>query len=91
MLSLNACDQLAKLARRYGAEELESAAKRAIEIRSLTIASVRSLLGTGRYRRQQRLERSGSLPFHTNVRGPDYYTETPPPSQISREESDDAN
>ena len=75
-LGLPACDGLRKLDRQYGHEELEAAAKRAVEIRSLTLTSVRSLLRTRRHR-AQRDERQpqGQLPMHHNVRGAGYYTQ----------------
>lgn len=75
MLGLPACDRLRKLARQYGEAELESAAQRAVEIKSLTVKSVRSLLSTGRYRKHHEEPRQGNLPLHHNVRGPDYYAQ----------------
>lgn len=68
-LGLPACDTLRRLARDHGTEALESAAARAIEIQSPTLKSVRSLLSTGRFRRQRQEEHQGTLPLHHNVRG----------------------
>jgi len=75
-LGLSACDGLRKLAKQYGPEELEAAATRAVEIRSLTLTSVRSLLQTRRHRveRDQR-QPQGQLPMHHNVRGAEYYAQ----------------
>ena len=73
-LGLPACDVLRKLVRTHGESEVEAAAQRAVEIQSLTVKSVKSLLSTGRYR-QTREDHSQSIAplHHPNVRGGDYY------------------
>jgi len=73
-LGLPACDVLRKLVRMYGDVQVEAAAQRAVEIQSLTVKSVKSLLSTGRYR-QARAEISQSTRplHHPNVRGGGYY------------------
>jgi transposase len=73
LFGLSACDALKRLARQYGVEQLESAARRAIEIKSPTVKSVRSLLSTGRHLHAEEALRQIELPLHHNVRGPDYY------------------
>lgn len=75
MLGLPACDSLKRLAHQYGADQLESAARRALEIKSLSVKSVRSLLQTGRHAQvaDASNEQPNELPSHHNVRGPDYY------------------
>lgn len=75
-LGLPACDGLRKLAKQYGSEELEAAATRAVEIRSLTLTSMRSLLRTRRHRaaRDQR-QPQGQLPMHHNLRGAEYFAQ----------------
>lgn len=75
-LGLPACDGLRKLVNNYGAEEVEIAAARAVEICSLTVKSVRSLLSTRRHRLRSNDELQGELPLHNNLRGPEYYAET---------------
>lgn len=72
-MGLPACDTLQKLARKYGTEALEAAAKRAIEIKSLSVKSVRSLLSTGRYAHPMEDRHTTDLPSHHNVRGASYY------------------
>lgn len=74
-LGLPACESLRSLERQYGKEELEAAAARAVEIRSLTVTSVRSLLRTRRHRvaREESQTPAAPLPDHHNVRGADYY------------------
>ena len=74
-LGLPACESLRSLERQYGKEELEAAAARAVEIRSLTVTSVRSLLRTRRQRavRHESQATAAPLPDHHNVRGADYY------------------
>ncbi|MCG9066264.1 IS21 family transposase [Laribacter hongkongensis] len=91
ILGFTACDQLRKLARQYGEVELELAALRAVQIQSLTVKSVRSLLSTGRHRHDFDMQRrQGSLPLHHNVRGADYYSSVPENSTLqSGEENDD--
>lgn len=76
-LGLPACDGLKKLVRNHGPEEVEAAALRAIEICSLTVKSVRSLLSTRRHRLRHDEELQGDLLLHNNLRGPQYYSETP--------------
>lgn len=74
MLGLPACDVLRRLERQYGAERLEQAAQRALEIKSPTAKSVKSLLSS-------RVRTSGNadapaqrtLPLHDNLRGATYY------------------
>lgn len=76
-LGLPACDVLRKLVRTHGDAEVEAAAERAVEIQSLTVKSVRSLLSTGRYRRSREQPSQSVLPLdHANVRGGDYYRQS---------------
>ncbi|GAB3781137.1 IS21 family transposase [Dyella agri] len=72
-LGLPACSGLRKLVMQHGATEVEAAACRAVEIRSLTVKSVKSLLNTRRHRREGDEDIQGDLPLHANLRGPDYY------------------
>lgn len=77
MLGFPACDSLRKLAKQYGPEKLEVAATRAIEIKSPTVKSVKSLLSSGRYAGEHASEPiQGSLPLHQNLRGANYYNES---------------
>lgn len=72
---MNACDHLKRLQREYGDARLESACRRAIDIHSLTVKSVRSILQRGLDRRMPNdPPTQASLPFHhPNVRGAQYY------------------
>lgn len=91
VLGFAACDQLRKLARQYGESELEQAAQRAVQIQSLTLKSIRSLLSTGRHRHKLNMQqRQGSLPLHHNVRGANYYSSTSesPTPQQDKEDDD---
>ena len=73
-LGLPACDGLRKLVRIHGPEEIEAAARRAVEIQSLTLKSVKSLLRTGRHKRTRPAHAPSALPpDHSNVRGSAYY------------------
>ncbi len=74
MLGLQACDALQRLARQHGPERLEAAAKRAVEIKSLTVKSIKSLLATGLRNEREEVSTQGSLPLHHNLRGPDYFS-----------------
>jgi transposase len=77
-LGLPACDGLRKLVRVHGPQEVEAAARRAVEIQSLTLKSVKSLLHSGRHRRSRQPEAASALPTdHPNVRGSAYYSQTP--------------
>lgn len=73
LLGLPACDALRALVKRYGDERVEAAAKRAVDIKSLTVKSVRSLLRTGFYNRPVTERRETPTPNHSNVRGSAYY------------------
>lgn len=72
-LGLPACDTLKKLAKRYGPKTLEAAATRAVEIKSLTVKSVKSLLSTGLYARSLERSHVSTSLNHSNVRGPTYF------------------
>jgi len=76
LLGLPACDALKRIARQHGSEVLELAAARALEIKSPTVKSIRSLISTKRYRRMQGdPPEQTDLPLHHhNVRGPGYFT-----------------
>lgn len=76
-LGLPACDGLRKLVHQHGPEEVEAAATRAVEICSLTVKSVKSLLSTQRHRRRREEALQGDLPLHCNLRGPGYYALAP--------------
>lgn len=73
--ALNACVGLQRLAKDYGPERLEAACRRADDIGSLTLKSIRSIL-------QRRLDTQGCLQLppaphcasHDNVRGSAYYS-----------------
>lgn len=72
-MAFPACDSLRKLVSTHGADEVEAAAKRAVEINSLTAKTVRSLLASGRHRRA-RIDQAESTPIdHANIRGSSYY------------------
>jgi transposase len=77
MLGLPACDALRKLVRIHGAPAVEAAAQRAVEIQSLTLKSVKSLLSSGRHlrTRHSRTKTEAHL-HHPNVRGGDYYSQS---------------
>jgi hypothetical protein len=59
----------------YGTERFEAACRRAQDIESLTVKSVRSILKSGRDQIQpEDAPLSPNLPMHQNIRGPAYYT-----------------
>src|SRR6516225_926283 len=69
-----ACLGIVRLMRPFGAERLEAAATRAIEIGTLTYGSVRSILDNKLDRQSaQRLPANGVPILHPNIRGPRYY------------------
>lgn len=73
-LGLPACDALQKLFKAHGANELESAAQRAVEIQSCTVKTIKSLLSSGRYKRARQDKTQSTLPAqHCNLRGGEYF------------------
>src|SRR5207253_10380138 len=71
-----ACLGIVRLVRPFGADRLEAAATRAIEIGTLTYGSVRSILDNKLdHQAAQRPPDNGVPILHPNIRGPRYYTE----------------
>ena len=69
------CLGLKALPRAYGAERLEAACRRALDIGTLSYKSVKSILSTGLDQAGDDQQYTLSLPgHHTNIRGPGYYT-----------------
>jgi transposase len=69
-----ACLGIVRLLRPFGAERLEAAATRAIEIGALTYGSVRSILDNKLDRQAApRRPGEGGPILHPNIRGPRYY------------------
>ena len=63
-----------RLVRPFGADRLEAAATRAIEIGTLTYGSVRSILDNKLDRQAAQPSPANGAPlFHPNIRGPRYY------------------
>ena len=75
-LGLPAAEKLQSLGRKYGAAELENAAKRALELKSPSATTVTSLLRSGLHRHHAISKPiQGALPMnHANVRGSTYYS-----------------
>ena len=69
-----ACLGIVRLMRPFGAERLEAAATRAIEIGTLTYGSVRSILDNKLDRQSAQRPPANGVPIlHPNIRGPRYY------------------
>ena len=63
-----------RLVRPFGADRLEAAATRAIEIGTLTYGSVRSILDNKLDRQAAQRPPTNGVPIlHPNIRGPRYY------------------
>jgi len=63
-----------RLVRPFGANRLEAAATRAIEIGTLTYGSVRSILDNKLDRQAAHRPTANGVPIlHPNIRGPRYY------------------
>jgi len=74
VIGLKACSSLKRLASSYGDVEFEAACRRAEQIGSLTVKSVRSILQHGLTDLNDRnTPQQMSLPLHHNLRGPEYY------------------
>jgi transposase len=69
-----ACMGIVRLKGAYGAERLEAAAERAIEIGARTYGSIKSILVNNLDRRPVRSRAEDNAPIlHSNIRGPRYY------------------
>ena len=69
-----ACLGIVRLVRPFGADRLEAAATRAIEIGTLTYGSVRSILDNKLDRQTAQRPPDNGVPIlHPNIRGPRYY------------------
>jgi transposase len=69
-----ACLGIVRLVRPFGADRLEAAATRAIEIGTLTYGSVRSILDNKLDRQAPLRTSTDGVPvLHANIRGPRYY------------------
>lgn len=77
-LGLPCCDRLQSLARKFGAVELETAAQRALEIRSLSEKTLRALLSSRRHHaaRPDADDATASPSEHSNIRGSTYFATT---------------
>lgn len=73
MIGNKACSQLQSLARMYGDERFEAACQCAVDIQSLTVKSVRSILQCKIDQRVDNTPKQSILPPHQNIRGADYY------------------
>jgi transposase len=67
------CLGVLRLARSHGAERLEAAASRALEIGATTYGSVKSILDNHLDRRLRKSEPPPAPVLHDNIRGPRYY------------------
>lgn len=69
-----ACIGILRLARQYGAERLEAACDRGLDIGARSYGSIQSILKHGLDQRPPRPASQGELlPDHPNIRGPRYY------------------
>ena len=68
-----ACLGIVRLVRPFGADRLEAAATRAIEIGTLTYGSVRSILDNKLDRQTAQPPANDVSILHPNIRGPRYY------------------
>ncbi|WP_374700027.1 hypothetical protein [Pseudoalteromonas sp. BSi20495] len=73
MTASKACSQLKSLAKLYGEERFEIACQCAVDIKSLTVKSVRSILQCKIDQRRNALPTQSELPLHYNIRGAQYY------------------
>ena len=69
-----ACLGIVRLSGSFGAQRLEAAAERALEIGAKTYGSVKSILDNSLDRRPATAQPTETTPIlHTNIRGPRYY------------------
>ena len=79
LLARKACSQLKTLARLHGNHRFEAACDRAQMLGSLTFKSISSILKRKIDETEIDMPIQSQLPFHHNVRGPDYYSVGGPP------------
>jgi transposase len=73
-LGFRSCHGIVRLVRPSGADRLEAAATRAIEIGTLTYGSVRSILDNKLDRQTTHRRAADAVPvLRPNIRGPRYY------------------
>lgn len=76
-MNMPACEGIQKLARQHGNELVEAACQRALEIKSPSLKSVRSILNTGRLRlKNDDTSMDRNLPLHQNLRGATYFKDS---------------
>ncbi|MCU7931132.1 MAG: IS21 family transposase [Candidatus Thiodiazotropha sp. (ex Codakia rugifera)] len=74
LLAIRASASLRRLAKDYGHERFEAACRRAQQIDSPTVKSIRSILQRGlESQRDEPLSIQVNLPLHDNLRGAEYY------------------
>ena len=64
---------IVRLAREHGREDVDAACLRALEIRGLSLKSVRSILSNNLHRRKVEAPAEGPAITHSNIRGADYF------------------
>jgi len=67
------CIGITRLAERYGRQRVEAACGRALEIRSRSLKSVKSILQNHLDRKRPEQAADGPAILHNNIRGPGYY------------------
>lgn len=69
------CMGIIQLGRSYEKERIEAAAKRALKYNTCSFRSMKTILSSGLDQQPETPEPYGqmSLPFHENIRGPEYY------------------
>lgn len=76
-LGLSSCFGILKLAKKFGRERLEAAARRALKFNTCNYRSMKNILTGGLDRLADAAPQSKSmqslLPLHQNVRGKEYY------------------
>ena len=73
VVAMQAYDGLIQLAAKHGKPEIEAAATYALQIKSWTMKSLRSILRTGKHTGMPEQPLQLTMPLHENLRGPDYY------------------
>lgn len=72
---LKACDGLRALAKDVGNADAEAIAKYALEIKSPTLKSMKSIASSGVYKMPRDEPLQSAMPPHENLRGPEYYVQ----------------
>ena len=72
-MGYRSCLGILRLEKRFGAERLEAACKRALLVGARSYQPVKAILSNGLDQAQLEQDEEKALPIHENIRGPEYF------------------